>query len=139
MYLIFMQARVLASKMLKQYTAGSQQCIQLKQLSFSTELVSKLEGNLKELQNMYHDMQALILAGKNTDDDYVSIVNKHIALQPLFTSHTVAAKALLASAAPKKEPKKKVIQHACLFFNLCSDVMRLLVVDCILLFFIVRR
>ena len=93
--------------MLKQYTTGSQQCIQLKQLSFSTELIEKLEDNLKSLQKMYHDMQALILANKTADADYVQIVNQHIDLQPAFQSHSVAAKALLASAAPKKESKRK--------------------------------
>ena len=108
-----LQARVLAAKLLKQYSAGQEQVIQLKQLAFSTELVTKLEANLVQLQHMYHSMQALILACKNTDADYEQLINQHVLLAPSLNSHTVAAKALLQSAAPKKEPKKKVFYHAC--------------------------
>ena len=104
-----LQARVLAAKLLKQYSAGQEQVIQLKQLAFSNELVT----NLVQLQHMYHSMQALILACKNTDADYEQLINQHVLLAPSLNSHTVAAKALLQSAAPKKEPKKKVFYHAC--------------------------
>jgi hypothetical protein len=106
----FWKARVLAGKMLKSYTGAQQQIIQLKQLSFSNELVGKLELDLLALQGMYHDMQALILASKNLDSDYEALVLKHIELVPSFTAHTTAAKALLQSAAPKKESKRKVFK-----------------------------
>jgi hypothetical protein len=106
--LCFLQARTLAAQMLKQYSSGSQQVIQLKQMAFSSELVGKLETNLSALQTMYHSMQALILQNKNTDSDYMLLVQQHVTLAPSFAAHTAAAKALLQSAAPKRVSTRKV-------------------------------
>ena len=100
--------------MLRAYTTGSQQCVQLQQLNFSTELVGTLGSDMKKVQDMYHKMQALILACKNDDKDYEIIVNEYNAHAAAYNAHAVAAKALLQSAAPKKQPnRKKVIPSMC--------------------------
>jgi hypothetical protein len=44
----------------------------------------------------------------NNDADYEDIVNEYNTCAPIYNGHAVAAKALLQSAAPKKQSQRKV-------------------------------
>ena len=100
------RAKKLVKAQLKHISEARELSIELEDKEFSAELVKKLQDHAEDVQKTYKTLSKLVKEEKNEETDYVEILGRIEQLNKVCAEHSKAAKALIASAAPKK-PKGK--------------------------------